>query len=72
MDEFCYNLKFNVFLNVPVQPLRKNIESSFLADGEEMLKIRIDNMAEGALKSASELITSRRHAGVSVARDGDI
>lgn len=39
------------------QPLRKNVEDSFKtygADGATMLKVRLDNMAETALRDASE------------------
>lgn len=45
-----------------VQPLRKNVEDSFRsydADGATMLKVRMNNMAETALRDASE---SRSHS----------
>ena len=38
------------------QPLKRNVESSFRTDGVEMLKIRNDNMAENALRAASEAV----------------
>lgn len=37
-----------------MQPLKKNVQASFAANGAEMLRIRIRNMAESALKAASE------------------
>lgn len=37
-----------------MQPLKKNVESTFRADGAAMLKIRSDNMAETALRALSE------------------
>ena len=40
------------------QPLKRNVESSFRTDGVEMLKIRNDNMAENALRAASEAVFS--------------
>lgn len=36
------------------QPLKRNIERSFYEDGEAMLKVRMKNMAESALKSERE------------------
>ncbi len=43
----------------PSQPLKRNVESSFRTDGAAMLKIRNDNMAENALRAASEAIDPR-------------
>lgn len=34
--------------------MKKNAEASFASDGAEMLRIRNKNMAESALKAASE------------------
>lgn len=52
------------------QPLRKNIESSFKGDGQSMLKIRVDGMAESALKSASKSQQNSKQRGDKMGEGG--
>lgn len=47
----------------PAQPFKKSIEKSFYEDGEAMLKVRMKNMAESALKSERELPLAPKRAG---------
>lgn len=52
---------FAPFLFPDLQPLKKNVLTSFRgdSDGEAMLRVRLDGMAESALKSASELVHNK-------------
>lgn len=55
-----------------VQPLRKNVEDSFRsydADGATMLKVRLDNMAETALRDASECVETGQDTASVVGMD---